>query len=60
MGFKAHVTVGAGGKEADAKSILGVLALGATGGTTLVLCAEGEDAQDAIDSLAECLRNLTE
>jgi phosphotransferase system HPr-like phosphotransfer protein len=37
-----------------------VLALGATGGTMLVLRAEGEDAQEALDSLAECLRTLSE
>jgi phosphocarrier protein HPr len=60
MRFKAQITVGAGDKESDAKSILGVLALGATGGTTLTLRAEGEDAQEALDSLAECLRTLSE
>jgi phosphotransferase system HPr (HPr) family protein len=58
MRFGAHITVGAGGREADAKSILGVLALGATGGTVLLLRAEGEDAPDALASLAECLRGL--
>jgi phosphocarrier protein HPr len=60
MRFKSRVTVGAGDKETDAKSILGVLALGATGGTMLVLKAEGDDAQEALDSLAECLRTLSE
>lgn len=58
MGFEAHITVGAGGREADAKSILGVLGLGATGGSLLVLRAEGNDAGDALASLAECLRSL--
>ncbi|HEY8675039.1 MAG TPA: HPr family phosphocarrier protein [Candidatus Dormibacteraeota bacterium] len=58
MRFAAHITVGAGDREADAKSILGVLGLGAAGGSILVLRAEGDDAGDALASLAECLRSL--
>jgi phosphotransferase system HPr (HPr) family protein len=58
MGFSAHITVVAGDKESDAKSILGVLALGAVGGTRLVLRAEGEDAGEALAALAECVRTL--
>jgi phosphocarrier protein HPr len=58
MGFKARITVVAGDRESDAKSILGVLALGALGGTRLVLRAEGEDADTALASLAECVRTL--
>jgi phosphotransferase system HPr (HPr) family protein len=58
ISFAAQITVSAGDKEADAKSILGVLALGATGGSTLVLRAEGADAEEALAALAECLRTL--
>jgi phosphocarrier protein HPr len=58
MRFEARITVGADGREADAKSILGALGLGATAGSTLVLRAEGDDAGDAVESLAECLRSL--
>jgi phosphocarrier protein HPr len=58
MLYQAHITVGAGGREADAKSILAVLGLGATGGSELVLRAEGDDAAEALASLAECLRTL--
>ena len=35
MGFGADIAVRADGREADAKSLLAVLALGAKGGTTL-------------------------
>jgi phosphotransferase system HPr-like phosphotransfer protein len=48
------------GRTANAKSILAVLALGATGGTVLQLSAEGDDAAAALDALASCVSNLTE
>ena len=52
--------VGVDGKVADAKSILAVLALGATGGTLLRISAEGEDAPAALDALAACVTGLIE
>jgi phosphotransferase system HPr (HPr) family protein len=60
MRFRSRVTVGVNGRVADAKSILAVLALGATGGTPLVLGAEGEDAPAALDALAACVSGLVE
>ena len=60
MRFRAKVSVGVNGKVADAKSILAVLALGATGGTMLSLSAEGEDAEAALDALADCVTGLIE
>jgi phosphocarrier protein HPr len=60
MRFRSRVTIGVNGKTADAKSILAVLALGATGGTTLRLNAEGEDAPAALDALAACVEGLSE
>lgn len=58
--FRSRVTVGVNGKTADAKSILAVLALGATGGTVLRLSADGEDASAALDALAACVAGLVE
>src|SRR5258708_21644036 len=58
--FRSRLTVGSDGKVADAKSILAVLALGATGGTVLRLSAEGEDAPDALEALARCVSGLVE
>lgn len=60
MRFRARVLVGANGKVADAKSILAVLSLGAKGGTTLELNAEGDDAPAALDALAELVSGLVE
>ena len=55
MRFSANVWVAAGEREVDAKSLLSILALGAKGGTSLRLRAEGEDATAALDALGECV-----
>ncbi len=60
MGFAARVTVASAGREADAKSLLSVLALGAKRGTALVLQAAGDDADDAVDALVATVAGLTE
>jgi phosphotransferase system HPr (HPr) family protein len=59
LGFDARIVVAAGEREADAKSLLSVLALGAKGGTTLRLRAEGPDASRALDGLAGTVAGLT-
>ena len=58
MGFTSRIMVAVGDREADAKSLLSVLALGAKGGTTLQLRAEGGDAADAVDVLRGCVTAL--
>jgi phosphotransferase system HPr (HPr) family protein len=60
LGFGAKVSVASNGKQADAKSILAVLALGAGGGSELRLVADGDDAAEAVDALARLVRNLSE
>ena len=60
LGFRSQVTVELEGKVANAKSILAVLALGATGGTVLQLSAEGDDAPAALEALASCVSGLVE
>jgi phosphocarrier protein HPr len=59
-GFRSEITVAAGGRSANAKSILAVLALGATGGTTLSLRADGDDAGAALAALTSCVNALVE
>ena len=58
--YAARIWVGVDGREADAKSILKVLALGAGGGTSLLIRAEGDDAVDAVSALADCVANLSD
>lgn len=60
MRFESRVVVSANDREAEAKSLLAILALGAKGGTTLRLSAEGNDAGAALDALAGCIVELTE
>ncbi|HEY6761331.1 MAG TPA: HPr family phosphocarrier protein [Baekduia sp.] len=60
MGYDADVTIVAGDREADAKSLLSVLGLGAKAGTTVALRAAGPDAAAAVDGLAELLAGLVE
>jgi phosphotransferase system HPr (HPr) family protein len=60
MRFKADISVVANDREANAKSILSVLALGARGGTTLRVLAQGEDAGDALLALTTSVSTLTE
>jgi phosphotransferase system HPr (HPr) family protein len=58
MGFSAAIQVAANGREADAKSLLTVLALGAKGGTELRLTATGVDAGAALEALRDRVATL--
>ena len=44
-------------KEVNGKSIMGVMMLAASTGTELTLTANGDDEQQAIDSLVELVNN---
>jgi phosphocarrier protein HPr len=49
--FSARVTLRRGGDEVDAKSILGLLFLGASQGTSLVFRVDGGDEKEALAAL---------
>jgi multiphosphoryl transfer protein len=51
--FRADVTVHHEGREANARSLLSLLRLGARGGTVLTVTAEGDDAQAVLLALSE-------
>jgi phosphotransferase system HPr (HPr) family protein len=55
VGFTADIAVAVDGRKADAKSLLAVLALGATAGASLRLTATGRDAAVAVDALGDCV-----
>jgi phosphocarrier protein HPr len=57
-GFASEIRVRADGRQANAKSILEVLALGATGGTELVFSASGDDAAEAVAKLTRFVSSL--
>jgi phosphotransferase system HPr (HPr) family protein len=56
----AQVTVAAGEKEVDARSVLMVMALGATAGTEVTIRATGDDAEAAAVTLARMLADIEE
>jgi len=51
--FSSDVRLARGDKSADAKSIMEVLMLAAENGADLVIRADGEDAQAAVEALSE-------
>ena len=52
-GFDAEVTVTRDGQTVDARSIMGLMMLAAGPGCHIEIAAEGAEAQDAVDALAE-------
>jgi phosphotransferase system HPr (HPr) family protein len=58
MQFDAEITVAADDRDANAKSLLAVLALGARGGSALRLSASGADADRALEDLSICVGSL--
>ena len=51
--FDSEITVERGGNKVSGKSIMGLMTLEASKGTTLTVTVEGEDAEEAIAELAE-------
>jgi phosphocarrier protein HPr len=54
--FSSTITVQAGEKTANAKSIMKVLQLGARKGTTITISAEGADEAEAVAALSALAR----
>ncbi len=55
--FKAKVTVSKSGASVDARSIMGLMMLGASIGCKINLTATGKDAQDALTAIARLVAN---
>jgi phosphotransferase system HPr (HPr) family protein len=55
--FQAQVEILKGNERINGKSILDLLTLGAGNGTTLCLRAIGDDAQAAVDALAQLIES---
>ena len=62
--FKSRITIKKVGgdeeDEANAKSIISVLSLGASFGSEITIIADGPDAEEAVAGLVELLDNLEE
>jgi len=55
--FKADIGLSVDKRSVNGKSVLEILTLGATPGVDLVICAEGEDAEEALDALEALVRD---
>ncbi len=55
--FSSRITVVKDGTRVDGKSILGLLTLAAAKGTRLRLAADGDDEREAVEKLADLVRN---
>jgi phosphocarrier protein HPr len=53
--FAADIRVRKDGREVSGKSIMGVLMLAAARGSQITLIAEGDDAEQALDELAQLI-----
>ncbi len=58
--FKSLIKLQKEGKEANAKSIISVLSLGASKGSQITISCTGNDEKEALSALIELLDNLEE
>ncbi|KAK5994733.1 Phosphocarrier protein HPr [Cladobotryum mycophilum] len=56
--FQSEITITADGKSASAKSLFKLQTLGLTQGTTVIITAEGEDEQKAVEHLVKVMGEL--
>ena len=53
--FESSIYLESGSRRMNAKSLLGVLSMGITKGTTVNLIADGSDEEEAVKTLSEML-----
>ncbi|SHJ02705.1 phosphocarrier protein [Dethiosulfatibacter aminovorans DSM 17477] len=58
--FESKIKVVKDDKEADAKSIISIMALGAVKGAEIVINANGDDSESAVEALVELLDSFAE
>lgn len=58
--YAAAVSLTVGTSTADAKSVLGVMGLGATSGQHITVAAEGPDAEEAVATILAILAQATQ
>ena len=54
--FESSIWVESGNRKMNAKSLLGIMSLGITTGTNVVLSASGSDAEAAVNALETLLQ----
>lgn len=56
--FKSDVSIEANGKKVNAKSLIGILSLGATKDTEVTIITSGDDEVEAASELAKLIETL--
>ncbi len=52
-GFKSDIQLAYNGKSVNLKSIMGVMSLGIPQGAEITISAEGDDAEEAVNTIAK-------
>ena len=55
--FRSSIWIEKDERRANAKSLLGVLSLGVTGGTDIRVIADGQDENEAVEALANLVNS---
>ena len=55
--FASDITIAKDGQEANGKSVIEILTLGASVGTLLTITAVGKDAEEAVKALCNLIKN---
>ena len=55
--YKSEITISRDGTEVNGKSIMGVMMLAAECGASIVLRANGDDAEQALEAIATLIAN---
>lgn len=55
--YDSDIWISNGEEKVNAKSIMGVMTLAASGGTKVLVTAQGEDETDAAEAVAEVIRS---
>lgn len=55
--YESDVWISNGEEKVNAKSIMGVMTLAASGGTSVVVSASGEDQDEAAEAVADVIRS---
>lgn len=58
--FKCNIYIDKGGDRINAKSIMGIITLGAAFGTELKIIGDGEDEETAVDALVKLFESKFE
>lgn len=56
--FKSDISIESNGKKVNAKSLIGILSLGATKDTEVTVITSGEDEVEAVNELVKLIETL--